>query len=427
MKGRRRRGRSLRDDKQPTSALPLTPALSPQAGLLDSHIVELGESGECVAGVLELSPSVEHDDRTGFTVIAGPASQSGADPGGVGERAFWMRIFLTGGLAFELGAKRLQQGRIFELEGVARRSQPLDGAAIARMDQLLNRDGGDQRGGGQFAERLIVGDAQRFDIKALRLHRTEQLLDRPAASIKIGDFERLLHNANRTGGYETPMNGFAWRGIDLPEVDDIHCDRLGPALVDAVLRLDYFHAIKAHRELGLPRSPPRFGGQRQEGLARRRQRVDARKQKRIALNAAVLRRAQHKIDAGRAQGESREYVAFAVGDHRYLLRVRADLRRRARPLDPALAFLLFDRPRPSLRLAPALALQKTERGQDQEPPRPARPPRLWDADRDRRRQTIGRPSCPGSPAHAGPRNAPWRARRRWRTGLRPSGETRLIQ
>src|SRR5450432_489500 len=182
--------------------------------------------------------------------------------------------------------------------------------------------------------------------------------DRPAASIKIGDFERLLHNANRTGGYETPMNGFAWRGIDLPEVDDIHCDRLGPALVDAVLRLDYFHAIKAHRELGLPRSPPRFGGQRQEGLARRRQRVDARKQKRIALNAAVLRRAQHKIDAGRAQGESREYVAFAVGDHRYLLRVRADLRRRARPLDPAPAFLLFDRPRPSLRLAPALALQK---------------------------------------------------------------------
>src|SRR5450432_410604 len=326
--------------------------------LLDSHIVELGESGECVAGVLELSPSVEHDDRTGFAVIAGPASQSGADPGGVGERAFWMRIFLTGGLAFELGAKRLQQGRIFELEGVARRSQPLDGAAIARMDQLLNRDGGDQRGGGQFAERLIVGDAQRFDIKALRLHRTEQLLDRPAASIKIGDFERLLHNANRTGGYETPMNGFAWRGIDLPEVDDIHCDRLGPALVAAVLRLDYFHAIKAHRELGLPRSPPRFGGQRQEGLARRRQRVDARKQKRIALNAAVLRRAQHKIDAGRAQGESREYVAFAVGDHRYLLRVRADLRRRARPLDPAPAFLLFDRPRPSLRLAPALALQK---------------------------------------------------------------------
>src|SRR5450432_3231352 len=329
-----------------------------QAGLLDSHIVELGESGECVAGVLELSPSVEHDDRTGFAVIAGPASQSGADPGGVGERAFWMRIFLTGGLAFELGAKRLQQGRIFELEGVARRSQPLDGAAIARMDQLLNRDGGDQRGGGQFAERLIVGDAQRFDIKALRLHRKEQLLDRPAASIKIGDFERLLHNANRTGGYETPMNGFAWRGIDLPEVDDIHCDRLGPALVDAVLRLDYFHAIKAHHELGLPRSPPRFGGQRQEGLARRRQRVDARKQKRIALNAAVLRRAQHKIDAGRAQGESREYVAFAVGDHRYLLRVRADLRRRARPLDPAPAFLLFDRPRPSLRLAPALALQK---------------------------------------------------------------------
>src|ERR1700732_2118585 len=84
------------------SALPLPLALS------DSHIAE-PELITVFDGV-EFLQSDAHDLGTRFSVVAVPGTEAGDDPGGVGERTFGMRIFLTLGFAFELGRDGFHEG-----------------------------------------------------------------------------------------------------------------------------------------------------------------------------------------------------------------------------------------------------------------------------------------------------------------------------
>ena len=51
---------------------------------------------------VELSEPPEHHDRTGFSVISGPAAQPGEHPSGISKRPLGVRVFLLFGFAFEI-------------------------------------------------------------------------------------------------------------------------------------------------------------------------------------------------------------------------------------------------------------------------------------------------------------------------------------
>src|SRR5690606_27497242 len=117
-------------------------------GLPDSHIILGALPMSCEQGCatfhgLELEPSLEHDDGSWLAVVAGPAAQASADPGGVGERALGMGVFLALGLALQLVAAGFEQGLVVRVEGIAQGPQR-SRSALAGMDELLDDERGDQ-------------------------------------------------------------------------------------------------------------------------------------------------------------------------------------------------------------------------------------------------------------------------------------------
>ena len=88
---RERLGEGLPATRPCCAARPLAPSRPPPpAGLLDSHIVF--DAVSALYGA-ELVEAMEHDDGSGFSVVSGPSSEAGADPGGEGEGAFWVGVF----------------------------------------------------------------------------------------------------------------------------------------------------------------------------------------------------------------------------------------------------------------------------------------------------------------------------------------------
>ena len=68
------------------------------------------------------------------------------------------------------------------------------------MDELLDGDGGDEGCGDELVARLGLLDANAFDVEALGLQGAEQLLDRPAAAVQVGDREGLGRIRDRERG-----------------------------------------------------------------------------------------------------------------------------------------------------------------------------------------------------------------------------------
>ncbi len=91
---------------------------SPVQGLRDSHIEVRSEEERGALGGLDFEPPLKHDDGAWFSVISGPSAEAGADPGGVSERAFGMRVFLALGLAFEVSAIGFDEGDVLGFEDV---------------------------------------------------------------------------------------------------------------------------------------------------------------------------------------------------------------------------------------------------------------------------------------------------------------------
>ena len=134
-------------------------------------------------GVELIGPS-EHDDGTGFSIVAGPASEPGQYPSGIGERAFGVRVFLLFGFAFQTSADAFESWPIVRIEDIGERTF---GFSLALGDQLHDLDGGDQDGGDKLFERTLGRLAQGFNVEAFCLHRSEQLLNRPARAIEADD------------------------------------------------------------------------------------------------------------------------------------------------------------------------------------------------------------------------------------------------
>ena len=94
---------------------------------------------------LEGAPAVEHGYGAGFAVVTIPAAKACANPSGVGERAFGVRVLLLERFAFEIGVEGFQKRLVFWLKRIG------DGAqrafrciAVAGMDQLLHDDSCDK-------------------------------------------------------------------------------------------------------------------------------------------------------------------------------------------------------------------------------------------------------------------------------------------
>jgi len=66
---------------------------------------------------------------------------------------------------------------------------------------LQHLNGGDQRGAGEVFEGSVLGDAYCLDVETFRLHRAEQLLNRPARAIKAGDPFRITATFRQRDGH----------------------------------------------------------------------------------------------------------------------------------------------------------------------------------------------------------------------------------
>src|SRR5215207_10123564 len=204
---RRRRGAASRLVPTPLALRASRPS---PPGLADSHIALRGNEGGAAFGGLELEPALEHDDGSGLAVVAGPSAEAGADPCRIGERAPGVGVALSFGPAFEALAQGFEEGQVVRAEGVGDGPEAaLTGAAVAGVDELLDGDGGDERRHGELAPGAVLADAHRLDVEALGLEGAEQLLDRPAAAVQVGDREGLGGTVRNLvcGAIVTPTEG----------------------------------------------------------------------------------------------------------------------------------------------------------------------------------------------------------------------------
>ena len=98
-------------------------------------------------------------------------------PGGPSERVFGVGIFLFVGFAFETPGQGVEGSDLVGAEDA--RSLQVAAGLVARMDELHDHSGGDQRGSGETFECVGVFQEARFDIEGLRFQGPEQLLDIP--------------------------------------------------------------------------------------------------------------------------------------------------------------------------------------------------------------------------------------------------------
>ena len=189
-------------------------ARSLQPALQDSH---KSDTSDAVEHGVETGVTLDQDDRTGFAVIPGPAAQTGADPGGMGERACGMRVLLSHRAAFQRSADSLDRGLVGGVEdirhGTCRQS-------VAGVEHLLDVDGGDQRCAAQVLQRHGLADRHCFDVEAAGFHHPEHLLDHPALAIQPDDPLRVGQCGGGMRGHKPPVQGrhAEWR-VDLARVD----------------------------------------------------------------------------------------------------------------------------------------------------------------------------------------------------------------
>ncbi len=102
---------------------------------------------------VEVGDAPEHHDGTRLTVITGPASQAGKDPGGECKGSFRVGIFLLGGFALETLGDAFKGWLVVWIEGVGERTF---GFSVAFGDQLHDGDGGNETGDDKFFQRTIA-------------------------------------------------------------------------------------------------------------------------------------------------------------------------------------------------------------------------------------------------------------------------------
>ena len=80
---------------------------------------------------------------------------------------------------------------------------------VTRLDELQRQHGGLGRDGNEFKQSIGGVQLTVFDLKALQLHDTEQLLDHPALRIPVDDLPGALGIAQRVRRQQAPVQRLA--------------------------------------------------------------------------------------------------------------------------------------------------------------------------------------------------------------------------
>jgi len=82
--------------------------------LADSQIVSVAEESDGAFAGVEFEPAAKHDHRPWLAIVAGPAAETGADPGRIGQRplgcGFFCRAVLPSSLAQYASSNGMSSG-----------------------------------------------------------------------------------------------------------------------------------------------------------------------------------------------------------------------------------------------------------------------------------------------------------------------------
>ncbi len=146
--------------------------------LLDSHI-----SSDAISELdgPELIQPAQHDHRARFSIISGPAAETGVHPGCKGQRATWMRVLLLVGRTFQRSGYGLQDRLILCREDILERA--LTGTIPVRHEWHAryprNQRHGIQRLEGCGFHRHVC------NVEALGLEGPENRFDDPAPTVEL--------------------------------------------------------------------------------------------------------------------------------------------------------------------------------------------------------------------------------------------------
>ena len=165
----------------------------------------------------ESIPSGFHGFGSGWLVVAVPSAEARSDPGEEGQRAFWVRVFLPLGLAFEFSGEAIEGWCEGLIDHIADRAR----SAVPGVDELYDAQRPDQAEGRQIEQAPGVDDLAVFEGEPVALQRTEGLLDAPAQTVELDDGAGLLKAGDGVCGVQAPTeSGDAWRGIDFAGFDE---------------------------------------------------------------------------------------------------------------------------------------------------------------------------------------------------------------
>src|SRR6185369_3934989 len=257
----------------------VTPALS----LRDSHI--LSDAPSLLHGS-EVKEAFEDDNGAGFSVIAVPAAEPGADPGSECEGAFGIGVFLLVGLAFKCHRYAFDDRELMCLEDILEGSLA---SAIAVPDELHHADGSDQGGSRELFERPFC-NRYAFDVEASGLQGAEEFFDHPAPLIQARNPARGGKAVHWMAGEEPPTNGFdRAQRIDFAHLDEAERHLRRQTLQNrAYIRPLDLDRAKAHRQHCLTRRPAGRGRKPHAELARNRLRGQMAQQSGAIAQRAVM-------------------------------------------------------------------------------------------------------------------------------------------
>ncbi len=121
--------------------------------------------------------------RRMFGCLAGPATEPCDMPGSPSESVLGVGIFLFVGSAFETLGQGVKGSDLVGAEDA--RSRQAAAGFSARVHELHDHGGSDQRGSGETFECVGVFQEARFDVEGLRFQGPEQLLDGPASTVEF--------------------------------------------------------------------------------------------------------------------------------------------------------------------------------------------------------------------------------------------------
>ena len=184
--------------------------------LLDSHISsDLLPELDCPESI----QATQHNDRPRFSIISGPTTETGANPGRKRKRPLWMRVFRLFGFAFKRSRCGLKDRLIRCLEDIFHR-------AFTGTIPVLNALHAGSPCNERHCTKTVEGHRLHrhiFDVTTVGLHRAEEWLNDPAPTVELDDPSRVFERFDPMAGQQVPMGRLHthWQ-IHFPRVNTVN-------------------------------------------------------------------------------------------------------------------------------------------------------------------------------------------------------------